>query len=153
DRTVHDLARQTGKQARLVLGGGDVELDRAVVSALRDPLLHLVRNAVDHGIEPPADRAAVGKPPTGVVRVRAALWRDGVTIRVSDDGRGVDEGALRVAGAQDAHADRDALDLAFLPGVTTASQVTDVSGRGMGLDIVRSRLEAIGGTAQLTSTP
>lgn len=152
DHVIEELCRATGKQAALVLEGGDVELDRDVADAIREPLLHLVRNAVDHGIEHAADRAAAGKPLQGTVSVSAALDGARVCIRVADDGRGIDAGSLRTAaGAVDPTA--DANELAFLPGLSTAPAVTDVSGRGVGLDAVRARVESLGGSVKLNSSP
>lgn len=150
DLVVHDLGRATGKQARLVLEGGHVEVDRDVADAIREPLLHLVRNAIDHGIERPGDRIAGWKNPEGTIRVTAELDGARVRITVRDDGAGVDLGALRTAAGKDGSSPED-LDLAFVPGLSTASALTDVSGRGVGLDAVRARLESLGGSVQLTS--
>lgn len=161
DRVVRDLARASGKEARLVVEGAAVELERPIVAALREPVLHLVRNAVDHGIELPARREEVGKPRSGVVRVAAAPRGTSVEVTVADDGAGVDVDALRTAaggagGAPDTGGSvpEDALlDLAFTPGVSTAPVVTEVSGRGVGLDAARATVERLGGSARLTSVP
>lgn len=155
-RAVRDLARAGGKQARLVVDGGDVEVDRAVAALLRELLLHLVRNAVDHGIEPVAQREAAGKAPAGTVTVAAALEAGALVVRVTDDGRGADRAGLRAAVLASSDPDigaADELELAFRSGITTAPDVTDVSGRGVGLDVVRTRLESVGGSARMTSTP
>jgi two-component system chemotaxis sensor kinase CheA len=148
DHAVRELCRSTGTDARLVVQGGDVELDRDIGDALREPLLHLVRNAVDHGIERPDDRSALGKTPRGTVRVAAAERSGHVAITVSDDGGGFDVDGLRAAIGEGAEAIDD-VEVAFLPGVSTATVVTDVSGRGMGLDAARAKVEALGGTCQV----
>lgn len=153
DQSVLELCRSTGKQVRLVVEGGDVELDRDVADAIREPLLHLTRNAVGHGIELPARRQAAGKLPTGTVRISAVLDGARVRITVSDDGAGLDLGSLRSAAGDVERSDEDPTEFAFLPGVSTASSVTDVSGRGIGLDAVRARIEALGGSVRLRSTP
>ncbi|MPY94196.1 MAG: response regulator [Acidimicrobiia bacterium] len=154
-RTVRDLAAASGKQARLDVLGGDVELDRAVIANLREPLLHLVRNAVDHGIELPAERRARGKPEVGTIEVSARVGEGLLEVRVRDDGRGVDIDALRAAALAGgrATAEGDVAQLAFEPGLSTAEVVSDVSGRGVGLDAVRARVEAVGGTVALESSP
>lgn len=148
DRTARELARDRGKQARVVVAGGEAELDREVASSLREPLLHLVRNAIDHGIEPPAVRAHAGKPEEGTVRVSASVTGTRVRIAVADDGAGIDLDALRAAAGADLAA-ADAVELAFQPGVSTAGAVDHVSGRGIGLDAVRNRIEALGGAVRV----
>ena len=147
---VRELCRSTGKRARLVLDGGDVEVDRDVADAIREPLLHLVRNAVDHGIETPEERTAGWKSAEGTIRVRAVLDGGRVRIAVEDDGAGIDLVALRSATANTPGAPDDC-ELAFLPGVSTAPALTDVSGRGMGLDAVRARVESLGGSVRMSS--
>lgn len=150
DHIVRELSRSSGKQARLILEGGDVEVDRDVADAIREPLLHLVRNAVAHGIETPEDRVAGWKNPEATVRVSAELDGGRVRIAVRDDGAGIDVVALRAAAGLSAAAPNDS-ELAFLPGVSTAPEVTDVSGRGVGLDAVRVRIESLGGSVRLSS--
>jgi len=155
DRTVRDLAHAGGKKARLVVEGADVEVDRSVAAMLREPLLHLVRNAVDHGIEPLGQRRTAGKPETGTVTIEASLRQGRLEVVVRDDGRGVDRAGLRRA-AEDrrgAEPGTDELALAFAPGVSTRATVSDVSGRGVGLDAVRARIEAVGGAVRMDSTP
>lgn len=157
DRSVRDIATATGKQVRLEVGSGDLELDRAVATALRDPLLHLVRNAVDHGVERPDGRRAAGKPDAGNVRVAGEVRSGQVVVTVSDDGAGIDPQAVRAA-AQRRGIDLPADDsevprLLFTAGLSTSGDVTDVSGRGVGLDVVRASVEASGGTARIVSTP
>jgi two-component system chemotaxis sensor kinase CheA len=150
DRAARDLARDTGKEVELVIAGGDIELDRSILEALRDPLLHLLRNAIDHGLETPADRAADGKSPRGRVVIEAALHGDRVRIVVADDGRGLEVAKIREVAARrklPAPADEsEAARLIFTPGFSTNRLITEVSGRGVGLDVVKSRIEALHGT-------
>lgn len=156
ESTVRELCRSTGTQSRLVIEGGDVELDRDVGDAIREPLLHLVRNAVDHGIEETGTRASRGKAPMGTVRIRAVPRGTQVVVTVADDGAGIDERALRVAAARAGEAPGppgEDLQLAFVPGVSTAQELTDVSGRGIGLDAAREKVESLGGTIHLRSEP
>ena len=159
-RLVRDLATRLGKQVDLRLTGADTELDRTVVDALGDPLVHLVRNALDHGLETPAERVAAGKPPTGVLELSARHAGGHVVIAVRDDGRGIDPRAVgrvacerglidaATAAALDATA---AAELLFAPGFSTAAVATDVSGRGVGMDAVRERVRALGGEISLSS--
>ena len=155
ERTVRDLALAAGKDVSFRLIGHEVEIDRAVAERLKDPLLHLARNAVDHGIEPPADRVAAGKPPAGTITVSAALKGAQVEIAVADDGRGLDRDRIREAararGLPVSSEDRDLLALVFQPGLSTARAVTAVSGRGVGLDVVKSQVNALHGTVGLES--
>lgn len=151
DHIVSELCRTTGKRARLVLEGGDVELDRDVAEAIREPLLHLVRNAVDHGVEAAEHRVAAGKSPEGSIRLSAALDGARIRITVKDDGAGVDIASLRAAARGSRHGVEDH-ELAFVAGLSTAPAVTDVSGRGVGLDAVRARIEALGGSVRLSSS-
>jgi two-component system, chemotaxis family, sensor kinase CheA len=152
-RAVRDVAAEGGKEARLELEGVEVQVDRAVVDALREPLLHLVRNAVDHGIEPPRERAAAGKAPEGTVRVAATLEGGRLIVTVSDDGAGLNVAAvreqLRRAGRDAPDSDRELALALFEGGVTTRGEATTISGRGVGLDLVRARLERIGGTVHV----
>jgi two-component system chemotaxis sensor kinase CheA len=157
-RAVRDLARKLGKRVRWEEDGTDTELDRNVLEQLSGPLMHLVRNAVDHGLEDPADRQAAGKSPIGRVWLRAAQLGSDVVVTVADDGRGVNVDRVRaVARAQgkDALIDDDsaALEAIFGSGISTAEQVSDVSGRGVGLDVVRANVEAIRGRVEVRSTP
>lgn len=161
-RTVRDLAVACGKEVRLVVDGADTELDRSLVEAIRDPLTHLVRNAVDHGIERPDDRVAAGKPREGRLTLRAFQEGGRVTIEVADDGAGIPVEAVRAkavargllaAETAAALADHDVLQFIFEPGFSTAREVTSVSGRGVGMDVVRTNIEAIGGTVDIDSRP
>jgi two-component system chemotaxis sensor kinase CheA len=160
-RLVRDAARATAKRVELRTEGGEVGVDRAVLDALGDPLGHLLRNAVDHGIESAERRAAAGKPPTGRVTVRAVRERDAIAVAVTDDGGGVDVEAVlrraRSAGLVDASVrsvdDDQLLHLLASPGFSTASRVTSVSGRGVGVDAVVARVRALGGTVSLHPRP
>jgi len=157
-RTVRDLARQLGKDARLEIVGDQVPVDRDVLARLDAPLNHMLRNALDHGVESPDERRARGKPAQATLRVEARHHAGMLRIRVSDDGRGIDLDALRerivrkslATGDMAATLDRqELLEFLFLPGFSTAQQVTDISGRGVGLDVVQSTAREIGGTARI----
>ena len=160
-RTVRDLARALGKEIGLNLQGGDIELDRSLLDGLTDPLMHLIRNAADHGLETPAERVAEGKHREGTIRLRAERARDGVIVTVADDGRGIDRaGVHRRAierGLLDAGApvpDASALlRLLSHPGFTTRKEVTAVSGRGVGIDAVLTRIRSLGGRMELKTSP
>lgn len=154
-RLVRELASDLGKQVDLRIQATAVEVDRDLVQVIRDVLGHLIRNAVDHGIEPPTERTRAGKPVRGAVRVHASLRSEGVRIVVSDDGRGLDDARLRRAAATRGGAalGRTTSELAFEPGVSTAAQVSNVSGRGVGLDAVRTAVETRGGTVAATTDP
>ncbi|GAB4572169.1 MAG: hybrid sensor histidine kinase/response regulator [Anaerolineae bacterium] len=153
-RLVRDLARETGKSATLTVHGGEVELDKHVLEMLKDPLMHILRNAVDHGIEPPEVREAAGKPPTGRITLAINARSNDIEVIVADDGAGIDPQIVRQR-ALDAglihEVDIDLLSsdaitaLIFEPGFSTARQVTSVSGRGVGLDVVRQRIESLRG--------
>jgi two-component system chemotaxis sensor kinase CheA len=157
ERTVRDVARGTGKQARLELEGGALELDRSLLQGLREPLLHLVRNAVAHGLETPEERRRAGKAEEGRVTLAARLHGGRVQVSVEDDGRGLDLDSIRAqARAQGFEAPEDAATAArliFQPGLSTASRVTVVSGRGVGLDVVRSHVEAMRGNVDVSFRP
>ena len=161
-RVVRDVAKQRGKEVELVLSGQETDLDKSILDALAEPLTHLVRNAVDHGIESPQDRIAAGKPATGTVRLDAYHQGNHVVIEVRDDGRGIDrqkvaEKAVElgmVKTEQLAHlTDAEVLAMIFEPGFSTAAEITQVSGRGVGLDVVKSVLERMKGTVTVQSRP
>ena len=161
-RTVRDLAVSCGREVQLSIDGGDTELDRTLIESIRDPLTHLVRNAVDHGIEPPDVRAARGKPRAGRLALRAFNESGQVTIEVEDDGGGIAVAAVRdkavakglvSAEAAVALPDERILQFIFEPGFSTAAAVTSVSGRGVGMDVVKTNIEAIGGTVDVHSRP
>ncbi|WP_224244851.1 hybrid sensor histidine kinase/response regulator [Hyalangium gracile] len=156
ERTARDVARGAGKQVRLEVHGGALELDRSLLQGLREPLLHLVRNAVAHGLETPEERRRAGKPPEGRISLAARLSGGRVQVSVEDDGRGLDLDAIRArARAQgwDVPEGIDAARLIFRPGLSTASQVTSVSGRGVGLDVVRSQVEGLRGSVDVSFLP
>jgi two-component system chemotaxis sensor kinase CheA len=159
-RMVRDLARTCGRDVRIEFSGQETGLDKSLLEAIKDPLTHAVRNAVDHGIEAPADRVLAGKPAEGCVRLKAFHQSGSVVIEVSDDGGGIAmERVLAkaverglVTGEQAAEmTEREALQLIFLPGFSTASAVTTVSGRGVGMDVVRANVEKVGGSVELES--
>lgn len=160
NRLVRDLARKTGKKAELQEVGGDTELDRNVVEELADPLMHMVRNAVDHGLEPAEERIAAGKDPVGQVRLRACHQAGYIVIEIADDGRGLDrerilQKARRMGLLEDGSTlpEAEAFDLIFHPGFSTAAEITDVSGRGVGMDVVRKRIQKLRGHVEIESRP
>lgn len=159
-RVVRDISRGLGKEVTLQILGGDTELDRIMVDAIADPLMHLVRNSLDHGLETPAERTARHKPTGGLLRLEARQEAGSVVIEVSDDGRGLDRGRiLAKAMSRGLVAPGTTLDdaqvheLLFAPGFSTAEQVTDLSGRGVGMDVVRRQVESLRGQILLRSTP
>jgi two-component system chemotaxis sensor kinase CheA len=161
-RLVREMAAELGKPATLVLEGEDTEADKAIVEMLAEPLVHVLRNAMDHGIEDAAARAAAGKPAMATIRLTAAREGDQVIVEATDDGRGIDARRVREVArakglvAPDALAemtDAQALDLVFAPGFSTAASVTDLSGRGVGMDVVRTTVRRYGGQVQLDTQP
>jgi two-component system, chemotaxis family, sensor kinase CheA len=159
-RLVHDLARDLGKNVELTLSGADTELDKTVIEKLSDPLMHLIRNSMDHGIEPPEVRTALAKKAMATIHLSARHEGASVLIAVSDDGRGIDSDAvlkraiergLTTAGTPVTEA--QIFDFIFLPGFSTASQVTDVSGRGVGMDVVRKHVDMLRGSIEVVSKP
>jgi len=156
-RTVRDMARANGKQVNLILEGEDTEVDMTVVEALSDPLVHMIRNAIDHGIELPETRIAAGKNATGTITLRAYHDRGEIVVQITDDGAGVQRDKIREraerAGLQpETLSDRELLDLIFQPGFTTADAVTDMSGRGVGMDVVRRNIERVRGQIFIETT-
>ncbi|HTP69524.1 MAG TPA: chemotaxis protein CheW [Dongiaceae bacterium] len=159
-RTVRDLAMSCGKQVRIEMEGKDTELDKTIVEAIKDPLTHLVRNAVDHGIEAPEKRTAAGKGPEGMLHLRAYHEGGQVNIEISDDGAGLDAEKIRKKALQRGLirpeqvtrlTERETANLIFLPGLSTAEKVSSVSGRGVGMDVVKTNIEKIGGTVDVQS--
>lgn len=159
-RLVRDVARAAGKQVDLAIEGETTELDRSIIEVIGDPLMHLLRNAVDHGIEPPDVRAEAGKPPTGTVRLAAAPVEGQIVITVEDDGRGIDPERVRQSAVkrgllieeEAAQLDDDeVVDLIFEPNLSTAEEVTEVSGRGVGMDVVRANVERLSGSVVVKS--
>ncbi len=158
-RSVRDLAKGHGKLARLEVVGGDVEVDTTVLEQLKDPLLHLLRNAVDHGVEKPAVRQSQGKNACGVIRLTAGHSGGNIIVTLQDDGAGFDRARivekarrLGLLSAEDDIRDQDIFDLVFHAGFTTTESVTDLSGRGVGLDVVRRNINALRGMVEITST-
>jgi len=161
-RMVRDLSAELGKQVMVEIQGGDVELDREMIELIRDPLMHIIRNAVDHGIEKPADRLAGGKREIGLLAITARQAGNQIRIGISDDGRGIDCTRLvakaiasGIVTAEDAAqmSPAEQLQLICEPGLSTAEQVTSLSGRGVGMDVVRANIERVGGTLQVFSQP
>ena len=161
-RVVRDLARKSGKKVDLEIEGKDIELDRAIVDEMGDPLVHILRNCVDHGIEPPGERKEKGKPLTGRILMRAMRERDQVIINIEDDGRGMDAGKIRMKAVEKglikesqarAMSDREAFMLVCHSGLSTAEKVTEVSGRGVGMDAVKNVVDTIGGSLDIDSVP
>jgi two-component system chemotaxis sensor kinase CheA len=159
-RMARDLARSLGKEVELVLEGEDTELDRAMIDDLSDPLVHLVRNAVDHGVESAAERAVSGKPPRSTVSLSACQEGDHVAIEIRDDGRGMNPEILRRKAVEKGLIDHDAanrldanqcLHLVFLPGFSTKDQVSSISGRGVGMDVVKTGIEKLNGRIEIQS--
>jgi two-component system chemotaxis sensor kinase CheA len=161
-RTVRDLAKQQGKQVNLVIEGGDNSVDKRILEEMKDPLLHLLRNAIDHGIETPQERQSLGKPPMATIRLRGYQVGSTVSIEVIDDGRGLDVEAIKQAAmsrgvrspqelAQMSTAEIQAL--IFAPGFSTRTAVTEISGRGVGLDVVRANVDRLKGNIQVEFTP
>ena len=161
-RVVRDISAELGKDVRLVMDGETAELDRQVLEAIKDPITHMVRNAIDHGLEGADERAAAGKPVAGTITLSASHQGGYIIVHIADDGRGLDTGAIRAKAVEKGlvgQAQADAMDdaevhrLIFTPGFSTASAVTSLSGRGVGMDVVRANIEQIGGQVDLVSTP
>lgn len=158
-RLVHDLSAELGKEIDLAIAGEETELDKTVLDQLGDPLVHLVRNSIDHGIEPPEERIRQGKPARARIGLNAAHTGANVVVSITDDGRGLDLATIRAKAVErrlispEAQLSEDEIiDLIFLPGFSTARQVTSVSGRGVGMDVVRRQVEALRGSIKITTT-
>mgnify|MGYP000380350597 CR=1 FL=1 len=161
-RMVRDLSRELDKDVDFEIVGEDIELDRTILTEISDPLMHIIRNSLDHGIEPPAEREAVGKDPTGSLELRASRERDHVIIEVEDDGAGLDVEAIRRKAAEkgvrsseelETMPDSAIYDLIFHPGFSTADEVSETSGRGVGMDVVHDTVSQLDGTVDVDSTP
>ena len=161
-RIVRDLARGLGKEIEVELAGEDTEIDKTMIEDLSDPIIHLLRNAVDHGVETPSERLASGKPTKAQVRLEAHQEGDHIVLLVSDDGRGMNPEKLRAKALEkglitDEEAnmmdERQSLNLVLLPGFSTAAQVSDVSGRGVGMDVVKTNIQKLNGAIDIRSTP
>jgi two-component system chemotaxis sensor kinase CheA len=161
-RVVRDVAKSCGKEVTLAISGQDTDLDKSILDMLAEPLAHLVRNCVDHGIEPPAERISAGKPAQGTVSLNAYHQGNQIVIEVTDDGRGIDRDKLVAKAVQrelisetDAAqlGEQEVLDLVFHPGLSTAEQVTTISGRGVGMDVVRTVLNRLKGNISIRTAP
>jgi two-component system chemotaxis sensor kinase CheA len=161
-RMVRDLARDLGKDITLEMGGLDIELDRTVLDEIGDPIVHLLRNSIDHGVETPEERVAAGKSARGTVRLHAERERDQIRITVADDGRGMDveriwakavERGLVDRSTRESYAEQDIFMFVCQPGFSTMEKATRVSGRGVGMDVVKGKIEYLGGTIEVSSTP
>ncbi|MCL4460707.1 MAG: chemotaxis protein CheA [Nitrospirae bacterium] len=161
-RLVRDLSRKMGKEVRLELSGEETELDKSVIEEIGDPLVHIIRNAIDHGLESPEERQSAGKHPEGIVRIGAYQEGNSIVIEVSDDGKGISVGRVKEKAIErrlisEADADRmsegEIVNLIFLPGFSTAETITDVSGRGVGMDVVRTNINKINGSVEVRTTP
>lgn len=160
-RMVRDLAKKENKEIELILEGGDIELDRTVLDEIGDPLVHILRNCIDHGIELPDIRKQNGKDPKGTVRLTASREKNHVVIEAVDDGKGMDPQKMRDSAVKKGLmtqeevsklSDTESINLTFLPGFSTADKVTDISGRGVGMDVVRTKIGSMGGSIKLEST-
>lgn len=159
-RLIREVAGMTGKAVRLVTDGEGTEVDKTVIERLSDPLTHMIRNAIDHGLESPDDRAAVGKPREGVIRLSAQHRSGRIVIEVADDGRGIDRTRVKAIAVERGLiepeatlSDEEVDNLIFAPGFSTASEVSDISGRGVGMDVVKRSIQALGGRITITSVP
>ncbi len=161
-RVVRDLSQQLGKSIDLIIEGKEVELDKTILESINDPLTHLVRNSIDHGIETPMEREQIGKPSTGKIFLKAFHEAGQVNIVISDDGRGLNPEKIAQSAVNKGlkteqqvadMSDKTKMELIFLPGFSTAEQITDVSGRGVGMDVVTTNIESLGGIIEIDSTP
>ncbi len=159
-RLVRDLSQKSGKLVDLVMTGEETEIDRNMVDSIYDPLVHMIRNSVDHGVQPPAEREKLGKPATGTVNLRAYQKGSSIIIEIEDDGHGLNTEKIRKKGierglisADDDISDHEINNLIFLPGFSTADKITDVSGRGVGMDVVKKGVEKLRGKVEVVSTP
>ena len=161
-RLVRDLARELGKKVRLIIEGEDTELDKSIIEEIGDPLVHMIRNAIDHGIEPPEERIKAGKPEEGTIWLKAYNEGNMIVIEIKDDGRGMDPNVLKqkaiekgLITPQEAEnmSDKEAFMLIFKPGFSTAAKITNVSGRGVGMDVVKTNIEKLNGIIEVDSVP
>jgi two-component system chemotaxis sensor kinase CheA len=159
-RLAREVAAMTGKQVRLVTEGEGTEVDKTVIERLADPLTHMIRNAIDHGLETPAARVAAGKPAEGVVRLSAGHRSGRIVIEIADDGAGINRSKVReiavergLIAADAALSDDETDNLIFLPGFSTATEVSDISGRGVGMDVVKRSIQSLGGRIAISSRP
>ncbi len=159
-RMIRDLSRELNKKIELIIEGEDTELDKSIVEEIGDPLVHIIRNSCDHGIEPPEERIAKGKPETGIIQLKAYNEGNHIVIQISDDGRGLDPEKLKQKALEkglitekeaQTMSDKEAYALIFKPGFSTAAQVTNVSGRGVGMDVVKTNIEKLNGIIEIDS--
>lgn len=159
-RMIRDLSKKLGKEMELIMTGEDTELDRTVVDEIGDPLMHMLRNSADHGLEPTIERLKLGKPQVGTIKLNAYQDGNNVTIEVEDDGSGIDVEKVKASAIRKGHiteeqaemmSDKEAVDLLFRPAFSTAEKITDVSGRGVGLDVVKNKIEGLGGDVEVTT--
>lgn len=159
-RLVRDISRKLGKKINLVIEGEETQADKTVIEVMSDPMIHMVRNSLDHGLEPPAERLAAGKPEVGTIKLKALQEGDSVIIEIQDDGRGINPTRVKQKALEkgiitneqaDSMSDQEAIYLIFQPSFSTNDKVTDLSGRGVGMDVVRSTIERIGGTLRVHS--
>jgi len=158
-RIVRKISREQGKKVDLKLFGADTELDKLIIEDISDPMMHIIRNSIDHGIEPPEERRRTGKNEKGVIRLSSFQKGNHVVIEVEDDGKGIDIGKVRekalekgLIPALDAVSDREAMGLIFLPGFSTSDKVSEISGRGVGMDVVRNNIASLCGMVDIEST-
>ena len=157
-RLVHDLSRELGREVEMTTDGAETELDKTVIEQMNDPLVHLIRNSIDHGIEPPETREATGKPRRGIIHLSAIHSGSSVLIQIRDDGKGLDTNAIRnkaieqglITGGAEL-SEKELFALIFLPGFSTAKKVTSVSGRGVGMDVVKRTIDALRGSIEINS--
>ena len=161
-RVVRDLSRELGKKVNLVIKGEETELDKSIIEEIGDPLMHMIRNSVDHGIEPPEERVKLGKPEVGTVELKAYNEGNQIVIEIADDGKGMDPNILKQKALEkglisekeaDMMSDKEAFMLIFKAGFSTAAKVTNVSGRGVGMDVVKTNVEKLNGIIEVDSTP
>ena len=161
-RMVRDIAKQQGKQVELVLEGEKTTVDKQIIEEIKDPLMHLIRNAIDHGIESPEERELLGKPATATIQIKASKTASNVIIEISDDGRGLDINLIKETAIKrklcrqdelDLMSDQQVYDLIFLPGFSTRTFITEISGRGVGLDVVRTNIKRLKGNIKVNSNP
>ena len=161
-RIVYDLGQQLQKKVNILIEGADIQMDKSILDELADPMIHLLRNAADHGIETPEERVQAGKPETGVIRVTVSKQGDRVIIRIEDDGKGLNSEAIRKTAiergliTQRTASEMNTQEILMLitrPGFSTSAQISDISGRGIGLDAVRARIESLNGSLRIASEP
>lgn len=159
-RVVRDLSRELGKQIELEITGEETELDKSIVEEIGDPIMHMIRNSCDHGVEDPATRAANGKPEKGIVQLKAYNEGNHIVVEITDDGKGLDPNGLKAKAIEknlitereaDQMTDKEAFALIFKPGFSTAAKVTNVSGRGVGMDVVKTNIEKLNGVIEIDS--